>query len=156
MIAHQQKKVGTESLRSFRDRFKIAVTDDDIEKLPFVKFAEGSLRIFIIKRQRTTIGFSLPQRRMRTSFNVVLPPASFYEPTFNGSGDREFSTTMAFVQLLTRLMRNAEIVRHIVRSCRMKVAPSVRRACSVHLASKSVGPALSSGRCRPADVLPRR
>jgi pyruvate dehydrogenase E1 component len=114
MIAHQQKKMGKDHLKRFRDRFNVPISDDDLEKLPFIKFAEGSPELNYLKERRAALGGHLPQRRMKTSFKIDLPPQTFYEPQLKGSEGREISTTMAFVQLLTKLMRDKNLGRHVV------------------------------------------
>ena len=114
MIAHQQKKMGKEHLQRFRDRFNVPVTDDELEALPFIKFAEGSPELNYLKERRAALGGHLPQRRMKTSFKLDVPPQAFFEPQIKGSDGREISTTMAFVQLLTKLMRDKSLGKHIV------------------------------------------
>ena len=114
MIAHQQKKMGREHLKRFRDRFYVPIADDELEALPFVAFAEGSPELNYLKERRAALGGYLPQRRTKTSFKLAVPPLSFFEPQLKGSEGREISTTMAFVQLLTKLMRDKSLGRHIV------------------------------------------
>ena len=114
MIAHQQKKMGKEHLKLFRDRFKVPVSDGDLEKLPFIKFAEGSPEHNYLMERRAALGGHLPQRRMKTSFKLEVPPLTFFELQIKGSEGREISTTMAFVHLLTKLMRDKSLGKHIV------------------------------------------
>ena len=114
MIAHQQKKMGHEHLKRFRDRFNIPIADGDLEKLPFLKFAEGSLEDSYLQSRRAALGGYLPQRRVKTSFKLDVPPRAFFEPQLKGSEGREISTTMAFVQILTKLMRDKSLGRHVV------------------------------------------
>jgi pyruvate dehydrogenase E1 component len=114
MIAHQQKKMGKDVLARFRDRFGVKVSDDDLDTLPFVKFPDGSPEHVYLHERRAALGGYLPQRRTKTTFDIKAPPLSFFEPQLKGSDGREISTTMAFVQLLTKLMRDKTIGRHIV------------------------------------------
>ncbi len=114
MIAHQQKKMGKEHLQRFRDRFKVPVSDQDIEALPFVKFAPGSPEYEYMTQRRQALGGYLPQRRPKSQSTLEVPPLAFFEPQLKGSDGREISTTMAFVQLLTKLMRDKNIGRHVV------------------------------------------
>jgi pyruvate dehydrogenase E1 component len=114
MIAHQQKKMGTDVLRRFRDRFGVKISDEGIEKLEFVKFAPDSPEQKYLMERRSVLGGSLPQRRMKTTFELEIPPLSFFEAQLKGSEGREISTTMAFVQMLTKLMRDKSIGKHIV------------------------------------------
>jgi pyruvate dehydrogenase E1 component len=114
MIAHQQKKMGKEHLLRFRDRFNVPVSDHEIENLPFIKFEEGSAEHRYLLERRSALGGHLPKRRMKTSFKLDVPPMSFFEPQLKGSEGREISTTMAFVQLLTKLMRDKSLGKHVV------------------------------------------
>jgi pyruvate dehydrogenase E1 component len=114
MIAHQQKHIGDNALKSFRDRFRIPVSDAEIAKIPFVRFAEGSAEMKYLRERRAALGGSLPARR-RVSAPLEIPPLSAFEallkPTAEG---REFSTTMAFVRILTTLLRDKAIGSRIV------------------------------------------
>jgi len=114
MIAHQQKKMDVEALKGFRDRFKIPVADEELETLPFITFADGSPELAYLKERRTALGGSLPQRRAKSTAEVKAPPLAMFEAQIKGSEDREVSTTMAFVQILTKLLRDKTIGRHIV------------------------------------------
>ena len=114
MIAHQQKKMGTEDLKRFRDRFGIQLSDEQLTELPFIKFADGTPEQDYLMSKRKALGGSLPQRRMKTTFELEVPPLSFFEAQLKGSEGREVSTTMAFVQLLTKLMRDKSLGRHVV------------------------------------------
>ena len=113
MIAHQQKKMGADALRQFRDRFKIPVTDEELEDLPFVSFADTSEEMKYLKARREALGGGLPSRR-RKSEPLAVPPLSLFEAQLKGSGGREISTTMAFVRMLTRLMRDEALGKRVV------------------------------------------
>ena len=114
MIAHQQKKMGTEDLKRFRDRFQIKLSDDELAEIPFIKFPDGSAEQDYLMAARKKMGGSLPQRRQKTSFKLEVPPLSAFEAQTKGSEGREISTTMAFVNLLTKLMRDKSLGKHIV------------------------------------------
>ena len=114
MIAHQQKKMGLEALKRFRDRFNIALSDGDLETMPFLKFAEGSEELTYLRERRAALGGSLPKRRSKTTFELDPPPLSLFDAQLKGSDGREISTTMVFVQLLTKLLREKPLGRHIV------------------------------------------
>ncbi len=114
MIAHQQKKMGLDHLKLFRDRFGLKVSDDDLDTLPFIKFPEGSAELTYLRERRAALGGSLPQRRPETSFKLDAPPLSLFETQLKGSGEREISTTMVFVQLLTKLLRDKSLGHHVV------------------------------------------
>jgi len=114
MIAHQAKKMGDKPLRQFRDRFQVPVSDKDIENLSFVKFAEGSPELDYMKARRNALGGPLPKRRSKTDVTLEIPPLSAFEAQLKGSDGREVSTTMAFVQLLTKLMRDKSLGARVV------------------------------------------
>lgn len=114
-ITHQQKKMGTTSLRAFRDRFKLPIPDEELEKLPYLKFPEGSPELEYMRKRRQELGGYLPQRRKKALENLAIPPLSAFESLLKGSGEgREFSTTMAFVRLLGALIKDKTIGRRIV------------------------------------------
>jgi pyruvate dehydrogenase E1 component len=113
MIAHQAKKMTNDALRKFRDRFEVPVPDDKVEELPFLSLAEGSDERRYLDERRKALGGYLPQRR-RKSTPLSPPPLSTFERLLNATGEREISTTMAFVQMLGMLVRDKTIGKHIV------------------------------------------
>jgi len=114
MIAHQAKKMANDQLKQFRDRFKIKLSDEDMETLPFIRFDAGSPEQNYLEETRAKLGGSLPKRRMKTTYDLEIPPLSFFSAQLDGSEGREISTTMAFVQMLTKMMRDKGIGKHIV------------------------------------------
>jgi pyruvate dehydrogenase E1 component len=112
-ITHQQKKMGLEELKAFRDRFKIPVSDDQIAEVPLYRPSEDSVEIQYLRERRAALRGSLPQRR-RTSQPLEVPPLSAFDMQLKGSGEREVSTTMAFVRLLSALLRDKSIGNRIV------------------------------------------
>jgi pyruvate dehydrogenase E1 component len=113
MIAHQQKKLSEEDLRAFRDRFNIPVTDDDITRLPFKKPEETSDESRYLRERRVFLGGSLPARRKEAP-PLAVPPLEAFGPLLEGTGEREISTTMAFVRILTMLLKDKNIGKNIV------------------------------------------
>ena len=113
MIAHQAKKMTQDALRGFRDRFGIPVADEDLAKVPFIKLPEDSPEMKYFRARREALGGSLPQRR-RKSDTLEIPPLSTFQRLLEKTGEREISTTMAFVQMLGTLVRDKAIGRHIV------------------------------------------
>jgi pyruvate dehydrogenase E1 component len=113
MIAHQAKKMTQDALRSFRDRFQIPVSDADLAKVPFVSLPEDSVEMQYLRKQRAQLGGYLPQRRRKSSA-LVIPPLATFQRLLDSSGDREISTTMAFVQMLGTLVRDKAIGKHVV------------------------------------------
>jgi pyruvate dehydrogenase E1 component len=113
-ITHQQKKMGTTSIRSFRDRFRLPVNDADVEKLPYLKFAEGSPELEYMRSHRLALGGYLPQRRRKVE-PLPVPPLSAFDALLKASGEgREISTTMAFVRILNILIKDKQIGRRVV------------------------------------------
>ena len=113
-ITHQQKKMGTTSLRAFRDRFKLPISDDELEHLPYLKFEEGSPELEYMRSHRQALGGYLPARR-RSVEPLPVPPLSAFDAQLKASGEgREFSTTMAFVRILSTLLRDKILGKRMV------------------------------------------
>jgi len=113
-ITHQQKKMGTSSIKAFRDRFAIPVPDDKLEEVPYVTFKEGSPELTYMRERRMALGGYLPARR-RKAAPLEVPPLSAFEALLKASGaGRELSTTMAFVRILTTLVRDKKIGKYVV------------------------------------------
>lgn len=112
-ITHQQKKMTLEQLKAFRDRFSIPVSDDKIEEVPFYKPDDDSPEIKYIKKQRETLGGYLPFRSTEVPA-LKIPPLSDFSSVTHGLGDREISSTMAFVRILSILLKNKDLSSRIV------------------------------------------
>lgn len=112
-IAHNVKKVDVDSLRAFRDKFDIPVKDADLEKLPFYKPEEGSAEAKYLAERRAALGGFMPVRRQK-SMSVPVPPLETLKAMLDGSGDREISTTMAFVRIISQLVKDKELGPRIV------------------------------------------
>ncbi|QIK37946.1 pyruvate dehydrogenase (acetyl-transferring), homodimeric type [Caldichromatium japonicum] len=112
-ITHSQKKMGEEALRAFRDRFNIPISDDQLAETPFYKPAPDSPEAQYLQRIRAQLGGFLPARSSAAP-RLNVPALETFKPLLEGSGERELSTTMAFVRLLGFLVRDREIGRHIV------------------------------------------
>jgi len=113
MIAHQAKKMTQDALRGFRDRFQIPVSDEELPNVPFIKLAEDSPEMKYLRERRAALGGYLPQRR-RKSTALEIPPLATFERLLKDTGEREISTTMAFVQMLGTLVRDKQIGKHVV------------------------------------------
>ncbi|MEH6564934.1 MAG: pyruvate dehydrogenase (acetyl-transferring), homodimeric type [Halopseudomonas sp.] len=111
--AHNTKKVDIDSLKTFRDRFDIPVNDDELEKLPFYKPEEGSAEYKYLHSRREALGGYMPQRRVEST-RVPVPPLDTLKAILDGSGDREISTTMAFVRIISQLVKDKELGPRIV------------------------------------------
>ncbi len=112
-ITHSQKKMGEEALRAFRDRFNIPISDDQLAETPFYKPAPDSPEAKYLQTVRERFGGFLPARSS-TAPPLEVPPLESFKPLLEGSGERELSTTMAFVRLLNLLVRDPAIGRLIV------------------------------------------
>ncbi|MCC7270999.1 MAG: pyruvate dehydrogenase (acetyl-transferring), homodimeric type, partial [Rhodocyclaceae bacterium] len=112
-ITHQQKKMGTTSLKAFRDRFELSIDDDKLEKIPFLTFPEGSPELEYMRKRREDLGGYLPTRRTKGD-PLEVPPLSAFESLLKSSEDREISTTMAFVRILATLVRDKNIGKRVV------------------------------------------
>ncbi|MGI9222312.1 MAG: pyruvate dehydrogenase (acetyl-transferring), homodimeric type [Woeseiaceae bacterium] len=111
--AHQQKKLDLEALKEMRDRFNIPVSDKDIDDVPYYKPAADSVELEYLMERRHALGGSLPQRR-RKAAALPVPPLETFKNQLDGTGEREASTTMAFVRILTSLLRDKQIGKNIV------------------------------------------
>jgi pyruvate dehydrogenase E1 component len=112
-ITHQQKKMTIEQLRAFRDRFSIPVSDDKITDIPFYRPDADSPEVRYLHRQREALGGFLPARS--SDFTPLkVPDLSAYSAVTKSSSDREISTTMAFVRILSMLLKDKELGARIV------------------------------------------
>jgi len=109
---HQQKKMGLEALRKFRDRFNIPVTDEQLPNLPFVRPAEDSQEMKYLRERGATMG-TIPARKP-VADKLDIPALATFDALLKSSEDREFSTTMAFVRLLGMLVKDKAIGKQIV------------------------------------------
>jgi len=112
-ITHSQKKMGENALKAFRDRFNIPVTDAEIDSVPFYKFAEDSVEMKYMRERREALGGVTPTR-VDSAKRLLIPDLKIFDALLKSSGDREFSTTMAFVRILSTLTRNKDIGENIV------------------------------------------
>jgi len=110
---HQQKSMDIESLKKFRDRFDLPLTDEQVESLSFYKPAEDSPEMKYMASRREAMGGFVPQRR-RKGNELTVPPLSAFENMLTATGDREISTTMAFVRILSTLVRDKQIGKYVV------------------------------------------
>ncbi len=111
--AHQQKKLDIDSLRQMRDRFNIPISDKDLEDVPYYKPPADSAELEYLHERRKALGGHLPQRRKKAA-RLPVPGLEIFKNQIDGTGEREASTTMAFVRMLTALARDKQIGKHIV------------------------------------------
>jgi pyruvate dehydrogenase E1 component len=112
-ITHQQKKMTENALLAFRDRFNLPLTDDQVRSGAFYKPPDDSPEMQYLKERRVALGGSLPARRRRVE-PLPVPALDAFKAQLEGTGEREVSTTMAFVRILNTLVRDKQIGRHVV------------------------------------------
>ena len=112
-INHQLKKMGTEAVRAFRDRFALDIPDDRLEEMPYLKPLEGSedARYFAARRQSQ--GGFIPARTS-DCLPLAIPPLSVFNTQLQSSGERTYSTTMAFVRMLGTLLKDPHLSKRLV------------------------------------------
>ncbi|HPI37384.1 MAG TPA: pyruvate dehydrogenase (acetyl-transferring), homodimeric type [Ignavibacteriaceae bacterium] len=112
-ITHQQKKLNEDELREFRTRFGIPISDDEVAKAPFYKPADDSPEMKYLRERREKLGGFVPERRVDVR-PIKTPPEEIFEEFYQGTEGREVSTTMVFVRILAKLLRDKEIGKLIV------------------------------------------
>jgi pyruvate dehydrogenase E1 component len=137
--AHQQKKLDLDALKKMRDRFNIPVSDKDLEQVPYYKPAADSVELEYLMERRRALGGSLPQRR-RKAAALQVPGLEAFKTQLEGTGEREASTTMAFVRMLTTLTRDKQIGKHIV-----PIVPDEARTFGMEGMFRTVGIYASKG-----------
>ena len=112
-ISHQQKKMDVESIRVFRNRFKVPVSNEDLADMPYYHPGEDSVEIKYMQERRKALGGYLPQRRVQST-PLEVPPLEAFESLLKDTGEREISTTMTFVRALAIMLRDKNIAKRIV------------------------------------------
>ncbi|RMF11876.1 MAG: pyruvate dehydrogenase (acetyl-transferring), homodimeric type [Candidatus Dadabacteria bacterium] len=112
-ITHQQKKLNEEELIHFRNRFGIPISDDEVAEAPFYKPPDDSPVLKYMRERREALGGYLPQRRVRAT-PLEMPEAGFWDEFFAGSDGRPVSTTMAFVRVMAKLLKDPHVGRLVV------------------------------------------
>jgi pyruvate dehydrogenase E1 component len=112
-ITHQQKKMNEKALFAFRDRFALDLTDDEVRNVSFHKPPDDAPEMVYLRERREALGGSLPQRRTEAP-PLPVPDLSVFQAQLDGTGEREISTTMAFVRILSTLVRDKQLGPHIV------------------------------------------
>lgn len=112
-ISHQQKSMDIDSLKGFRDRFDLPITDKEIDELSYYKPSKDSPEIQYMLERRNALGGFLPARKTKGN-DLKVPNIDAFSNMMVNSGDREISTTMAFVRILNTLVRDKEIGKYVV------------------------------------------
>lgn len=148
-IAHNTKKLGREELFAFRDRFHVPIPDEVVEKVAFFKPDEKSEEMQYLKKVRQALGGSLPRRRQKsTNGPLAVPALNIFDAQLKSSGDREISTTMAFVRILNTLVKDKAIGKHVV-----PIVPDEARTFGMEGLFRQIGIYSSEGqKYRPVDA----
>ena len=146
-VTHQQKKLNEDELREFRSRFGIPLSDDDISEVPFYRPAEDSEEIRYLRARREALGGYMPQRKVRSA-PIEHDFAELFREFHDGSDGREVSTTMAFVAMLRKMLKDREIGKLIV-----PIVPDEARTFGMESLFRTVGIYSSAGqKYEPVDV----
>ncbi|OLD15681.1 MAG: pyruvate dehydrogenase (acetyl-transferring), homodimeric type [Acidobacteria bacterium 13_1_40CM_3_65_5] len=132
-ITHQQKKMNEEELRAFRTRFGIPVADADVAKTPFYRPPDDSLEIKYMRERRKALGGYVPTRKVRSEPLKAVPSEPF-EEFHKGTEGRKASTTMVFVRLLSKLLRDKDLGRLVV-----PIVPDEARTFGMEALFRQVG-----------------
>lgn len=114
MTTHQQKKLEVDDLKAFRDRFRLPLSDDEVEQLKFYKPKEDSPEMQYLHARRAALGGYLPRRRSAASKGLTVPSMPTWGAFALEANGREMSTTMALVRMLTALLKDAELGPRVV------------------------------------------
>jgi len=132
-ITHQQKKLNEDELKLFKKRFDIPISDDDVSRAPFYKPPDNSPEIKYLKERREELGGYLPKREVIC--DPLKPPSDkLFEEFYKGSDKREVATTMAFVRMLAKLLKDKEIGKLIV-----PIVPDEARTFGMEALFRQVG-----------------
>jgi pyruvate dehydrogenase E1 component len=112
-VSHNQKKLNEDELVVFRSRFGIPISDEEVRKAPFYRPADDSPEMQYLHSRRAALGGYMPERRVNVE-KLKMPDDKLFDEFPLGSGDREVSTTMSFVRVLTKLMQDKEIGKLVV------------------------------------------
>jgi pyruvate dehydrogenase E1 component len=146
-VTHQQKKLNEEELREFRSRFGIPLNDEDCVEVPFYRPAEDSIEIQYLRARREALGGYSPKRSVRSK-PLVADHDELFKEFFDGSEGREVSTTMAFVGMLRKMLKDPEIGKLVV-----PIVPDEARTFGMESLFRTVGIYSSVGqKYEPVDV----
>ena len=146
-ITHQQKKLNDDELSMFRSRFGIPIPDDELNGAPFYRPADDSAEIKYMQERRKQLGGYMPERKVRCT-PLAHVPETHFEEFYKGTDGREVSTTMVFVRLLAKLLRDPEIGKLIV-----PIIPDEARTFGMEALFRQVGIYSSVGQLyEPVDM----
>ncbi|WP_263224398.1 pyruvate dehydrogenase (acetyl-transferring), homodimeric type [Pseudomonas alabamensis] len=112
-INHQLKKMGADAVKAFRDRFGLELTDDQLGDMPYLRPKDDSAEARYLRSRRDALGGHVPARQAKVE-PLQIPPLSILDAQLKGTGEREISTTMAFVRILGTLLKDPNIGKLVV------------------------------------------
>src|SRR5271163_1593968 len=146
-VTHQQKKLNEEELREFRSRFGVPLNDNDCIEVPFYRPPEDSVELQYLRTRRESLGGYTPRRSIRSK-PIAADHDELFKEFFDGSDGREVSTTMAFVGMLRKMLRDPEIGKFIV-----PIVPDEARTFGMESLFRTVGIYSSVGqKYEPVDA----
>jgi pyruvate dehydrogenase E1 component len=113
-IAHNVKKMDIESIKHYRDRFQIPVSDEALKDLPYFNYPADSVEMKYMRERRESLHGYMPVRLNKSSEDLPAPPLKAFEAITKGTGEREISTTMAFVRVLTVMLKDKQVGSRVV------------------------------------------
>ena len=144
---HQVKKLSLDNIKSFRDRFDIPVSDEDIEELPYVRPKEDSPEIKYLKETREKLGGPVPKRRALTE-TLELKNKDAFKVLYEGSGERKVSTTTNCVRIINNLIKDKSLGERVV-----PIVPDEARTFGMEGMFKQIGIYSSEGQLyEPEDA----
>jgi pyruvate dehydrogenase E1 component len=145
-ITHQQKKLNEQEMEYFRRRFEIPIPDEAVHTISFYRPAEESPEIKYLQERRRALGGYLPERKPKP-IELTAPPIEFFQEQLDGSQGREVSTTMAFVRVLTALLREPALGKYVV-----PIIPDEARTFGMESLFRQIGIYASQGQLyKPVD-----
>ena len=144
---HQVKKLTLDNIKSFRDKFDIPVSDNEIEQLPYVRPAKNSPEIQYLLKTREGLGGPIPRRRQHLK-TLTMPEANIFEKYVAGSDGKKVSSTMSFVRMMTDVIKDKKIGQHIV-----PIVPDEARTFGMEGLFRQIGIYSSEGqKYKPEDA----
>jgi pyruvate dehydrogenase E1 component len=132
-ITHQQKKLNEDELREFRTRFGIPISDEEVADAPFYRMPEDSEEMIYLQERRKELGGYLPQRREKSE-PIEMPAEAVFDEFYEGTKDREVSTTMVIVRIMANLLRDKKLGKLIV-----PIVPDEARTFGMEALFREVG-----------------
>jgi pyruvate dehydrogenase E1 component len=132
-ITHQQKKLNEQELLAFRTRFGIPISDGEVQEAPFYRPFEETEEMQYLHERRRQLGGYIPHRLVQAK-PLQTPPEALFEEFYQGSGEREEATTMVFIRLLAKLLRDKEIGKLII-----PIVPDEARTFGMEALFRQVG-----------------